>query len=38
MPIEIIVAKDHVIICGQVVMRPGSVSPSQWMRFWMARS
>lgn len=31
---EIVVARDHVIICGQVVMRPAHFSPSQWMHFW----
>lgn len=31
---EIVVSKDHVIICGQVVQRPPSLSPSQWLRFW----
>lgn len=31
---EIITAKDHVIICGQVVQRPASIAPSQWLQFW----
>jgi hypothetical protein len=30
----IVVAKDHVIICGQFVVRPTSITPSQWLHFW----
>jgi hypothetical protein len=25
---------SHVIICGQAVQRPDSISPKQWMDFW----
>lgn len=31
---EVIPARDHVVICGQVVQRPASISPSQWLQFW----
>jgi len=31
---EVVVAKDHVIICGQVVTRPASIAPSQWLEYW----
>ena len=30
----IIIAKDHVLICGQIIVRPTGISPSQWMWFW----
>lgn len=32
--IEIVVAKDHVIICGQFVKRPANIAPSQWLSYW----
>lgn len=25
---------DRVKICGQVVMRPATISPAQWLEFW----
>jgi hypothetical protein len=25
---------DYVIICGQIVRRPSSISPSQWLDLW----
>jgi len=27
-------AANHVVICGQCVQRPESISPNQWMNFW----
>lgn len=30
----IVVAKDHVVISGQVVQRPESMAPSQWLDYW----
>jgi len=32
--LEIVVFIDHVVICGQKVVRPSSISPSQWMRMF----
>lgn len=31
---DIIVFPNHVIICGQFVVRPKTISPSQWLKFW----
>jgi hypothetical protein len=31
---EIIIDRNHVIICNQVVVRPSTIAPSQWIQFW----
>ena len=31
---DIVCSVHHVIICAQVVKRPPSISPNQWLRFW----
>jgi hypothetical protein len=30
----IICGPHHVVICGQGVIRPVTISPMQWMHFW----
>ena len=35
---EVIVDKDFVIIDGQTVTRKSSISPSQWLDFWIDRT
>jgi hypothetical protein len=34
MTLAIEVLYDRVIIAGHTIMRPASISPSQWLRFW----
>lgn len=31
---KIEVSSDRVIVCNQVVNRPASIAPSQWLEFW----
>jgi hypothetical protein len=31
---KIEVSMDRVVICNQIVTRPASISPSQWLQFW----
>lgn len=34
MPPEIEVDKDYIVVCGSIVPRPSSISPSQWTAYW----
>lgn len=31
---DITVARDHVVICGQIVHRPSRLPRSQWLAHW----